>query len=275
MSTTYQLHQLENSEKNQPYIFLEYSEIVRLNHPVREEDYRKAYSGAGHLGDTPETIIQRLSEMDLSTVGARAVSQSDVLVFTQDGRKQCFYYDNPALIPIEGFLFGSASANGGITNGTRDYPFPEKEGLWRTMDTIRVEGTMFFLMEKQDTSEKVPGIVASKEGDIICDDCWNGLDASAIDQIKFFLHPVKPETAVEHPKPRGRPRLENYQKYHENGEYLRSASSEVTEEQNYNMIDGIGNNKNPRKRESVRKRLKEKQKLLRAGVEKQKLLEKA
>jgi len=275
MSTTYQLHQLENSEKNQPYIFLEYSEIVRMNHPVREEDYRKAYSGAGYLGDTPETIIQRLSEKDLSIVGARAVSQSDVLVFTQDGRKQCFYYDNPALIPIEGFLFGSASANGGITNGTRDYPFPEKEGLWRTMDTIRVEGTMFFLMEKQDTSDKGPGIVASKDGAIICDDCRNGLDAAAVDQIKFFLHPVKPETAVEHPKPHGRPKLENYQKYNENGEYLRSASSEVTEEQNYNMIDGIGNNKKPRKRESVRKRLREKQKLLRAGVEKQRLLEKA
>ena len=275
MSTTYQLHQLENSEKNLPYIFLEYSEIVRMNHPVREEDYRKAYTGAGHLGDTPETIIERLSEMDLSKASARAVSRSDVLVFTQDGRKQCFYYDNPALIPIEGFLFGSAGANGGISIGTRDYPFPEKDGLWRTTDAIRVEGTMFFLMEKQDTSDRGSAIVASKDGVIICEDCRNGLDASAIDQIRFHLHPVQPATEVEHPKPHGRPKLENYQKYHENGEYLRSSSSEVTEEQNYNMIDGIGNNKKPRKRESVRKRLREKQQLLRAGVEKHRLLEKA
>ena len=30
--------------------------------------------------------------------------------------------------------------------------------------------------------------------------------------------------------------LEGWQKYHENGEYMRSA--EITEEQNYNMIDG-------------------------------------
>lgn len=275
MSTTYQLHQLVNNEKNQPYIFAEYSEIVRKNHPVREEDYQKAYSGVARFEDTPEILMSRLSEMDLSAGRARAVSRSDVLVFIQDGRKQCFYYDNPALIPIEGFFFGSASANGGITDGTRDYPFPDKEGLWRTMDTIRVEGTMFFLMEKQDTSDRGSAIVTSKDGDIICDNCQNGLDASVIDQIKSFLHPVQPAIAVEHPKPHGRPKLENYQKYLENGEYLRSSSPENTEEQNYNMIDGVGNNKKTRRRVSVRKRLREKQQLLHGGIEKQRLLEKA
>lgn len=37
-----------------------------------------------------------------------------------------------------------------------------------------------------------------------------------------------------------KPALENWQKAYENGEYLRSA--EITEEQNYNMIDGRMNN---------------------------------
>lgn len=39
---------------------------------------------------------------------------------------------------------------------------------------------------------------------------------------------------------RGKPVWENWQKAYENGEYLRSA--EITEEQNYNMIDGRMNN---------------------------------
>ncbi|MCD8149342.1 MAG: DUF4316 domain-containing protein, partial [Clostridiales bacterium] len=34
--------------------------------------------------------------------------------------------------------------------------------------------------------------------------------------------------------------MENWQKYYENGEYLRAA--EITEEQNYNMIDSRVNN---------------------------------
>ena len=139
----------------------------------------------------------------------------------------------------------------------------------------RYAADMFFLMEKQDTSDRGSAIVTSKDGDIICDNCQNGLDASVIDQIKSFLHPVQPAIAVEHPKPHGRPKLENYQKYLENGEYLRSSSPENTEEQNYNMIDGVGNNKKTRKRVSVRKRLREKQQLLHGGIEKQRLLEKA
>ena len=58
--------------------------------------------------------------------------------------------------------------------------------------------------------------------------------------------------------------MENYQKYFENGEYLRSA--EMDEEQNYNMIDGWINNQkkklkisDPKKRPSVLKRLYQKQ----------------
>lgn len=61
--------------------------------------------------------------------------------------------------------------------------------------------------------------------------------------------------------------LENWQKSYENGEYLRSA--EITEEQNYNMIDGRMNNlpTKPRKigtRTSVLDRLHLKQVALNA-----------
>lgn len=58
-----------------------------------------------------------------------------------------------------------------------------------------------------------------------------------------------------------KPKLDNWQKYMENGEYLRSA--EITEEANYNMIDGLKNNaapkdKKPRPKESVLAKLNEK-----------------
>ena len=58
-----------------------------------------------------------------------------------------------------------------------------------------------------------------------------------------------------------KPKLDNWKKYMENGEYLRSA--EITEEANYNMIDGLKNNAAPkdkknRPKESVLAKLKEK-----------------
>ena len=57
-----------------------------------------------------------------------------------------------------------------------------------------------------------------------------------------------------------KPPLENWQRYMENGEYLRS--SEIDEEQNYNMIDGRRNNMSPRGkngRASVLAKLRRKQ----------------
>ena len=58
-----------------------------------------------------------------------------------------------------------------------------------------------------------------------------------------------------------KPKLDNWQKYMENGEYLRSA--EITEEANYNMIDGLKNNAAPkekknRPKESILAKLNEK-----------------
>ena len=64
-----------------------------------------------------------------------------------------------------------------------------------------------------------------------------------INLMEGYLHPTKQiETITKSEKPQ----LENWQKAQENGEYLRSA--EITEEQNYNMIDGLMNNKVPKKK---------------------------
>ena len=275
MSNIYHLHQLENTEKNSQYIFQSYDEIAKMNHPIREEDYQKVFSGIPQDGETPEVIMGKLAETNLYTGKARAVSRSDVLFIIQGNRKNCYYYDPPDCILIEGFLCKSTTSNGGITNGTRDYLFEGKDGFWRVVDTVKVEGTMFFLMGKQDTSERGNGIVVNKDAKIVCENCQSGFNESVIAVIKRFIHPEQLTVAVEHPRPASNPKLETYQKYFENGEALRSGSSEVGEEQNYNMIDGVGNNKKSRKRVSVRKRLREKQQLLHGGVEKQRLLEKA
>ena len=75
-------------------------------------------------------------------------------------------------------------------------------------------------------------------------------------QIRDYLHPP-----VQEQKGNSKPKLDNWQKYMENGEYLRSA--EITEEANYNMIDGLKNNVAPkdkknRQKESVLTKLNEK-----------------
>ncbi|MCD7819532.1 MAG: DUF4316 domain-containing protein [Lachnospiraceae bacterium] len=83
-------------------------------------------------------------------------------------------------------------------------------------------------------------------------------DEAAIRQIREFLHPV----IVAQQPPPARPPMENWQKFYENSEYLRSVES--SQEQNYSFVDGSRNNlKQPKqknsKRESVLKKLHDKQ----------------
>ena len=90
----------------------------------------------------------------------------------------------------------------------------------------------------------------------ILDNAYHGFDQTVLQQIRDYLNP--PQTAVETAAPK--PALENWQKYMENGEYLRS--SEIDEEQNYNMIDGRRNNmpmKGKKGRPSVLAKLRRKQ----------------
>ena len=87
-----------------------------------------------------------------------------------------------------------------------------------------------------------------------------------------------PKQPVEHQ----RPPKELWQKFYENGEYVRHASHEVGSEENYNHIDGVNNNRkpqrpvwvDPRKRPSVRKRLQEKLNQVHGAKEKQRTREK-
>lgn len=96
-------------------------------------------------------------------------------------------------------------------------------------------------------------IVVKNSGELVVRES-SGFDDKTLEQIQRYLHPTKQEQTI------AKPQLENWQKAQENGEYLRSA--EITEEQNYNMIDGLMNNKAPKKkkeRTSILKKLREKQ----------------
>ena len=98
-------------------------------------------------------------------------------------------------------------------------------------DSIIIEGREFFLMEHSVYGAQAANVVLDSEGKLVADHVFHGFDETVKQQIREYLHPPAKE-----PKPE---KL-NWQKAYENGEHLRSA--EITEEQNYNMIDGRMNN---------------------------------
>ena len=82
-------------------------------------------------------------------------------------------------------------------------------------------------------------IVVDDQGHQVAKDTDNGFDSSTIKQIREHTKQLEPVVDPMH-TPDGKIKLENWQKYLENGEYLRSVESGT--EQNYSMIDGVSNN---------------------------------
>lgn len=104
-------------------------------------------------------------------------------------------------------------------------------------------------MEHTVYGAEAANVVLDEHGKLVVDDVFHGFDETVKAQIKAYLGP--PGNTLP-PERKEKPALENWQKAYENGEYLRSA--EITEEQNYNMIDGRINNL-PSKPRKIGKRI--------------------
>ena len=178
-----------------------------------------------------------------------------------------------------------------ITLQTTDYLLKGRRGLWLAEDMLLVDDRPFFLLQHQDFGNDAAFAVVDEYGNQAAHDSYDGFTDDVIRQIRQFLQKEKEQerrlksgpggheltyyefSAIQdqrveetiHPSTLQRNdsthSLENWQKSYQNGEYIRSAES--GEEANYNMVDGLHNNRRKRrkgkKRRSVLKRLREKQ----------------
>lgn len=186
----------------------------------------------------------------------------------------------------------SATGSGGdasiITLQTTNYLLKGRKGLWLAEDMLLVDGRPFFLLQHQDFGNDAAFAVVDEYGNQAATDSYDGFTDDVIRQIRQFLQNEKeqkmqletgsdrhdrthdafsamPDQRIEESihfsisqMSNSSPTLENWQKSYQNGEYIRSAES--GEESNYNMVDGLHNNRKKRKkRRSVLKRLHEKQ----------------
>lgn len=248
------VYQLKQDAQGRKFAFRSYQSIKEQGIAVRVEYYDQVYLTTALPHDTIEAIWKRLSlKMPKNFKGYHSPSTSDVIVYNHEGTVSAYYIDKERLVPIAGFIRLHSSSTM-VSMETTDFHVEGKKGNWIAADEIIIDGRQFFLMESDTYKNSAQYLVVSQEGEIVSQES-RGFDEQTIQQIRKFLNSSHSENFIEKPK------LETYQKYYENGEYLRSA--ELTEEQNYNMIDGRINNtheKKKRGRESVLKKLHQKQK---------------
>ncbi len=269
----YAVYQLKEIAELRKYQFLPYEKVKSQKIKVQSENYKQVYISLAVPGYKIENIWIRLKGHKPKGFKGHSIGTSDVIAHNVDGVTSAYYVDGDNLILISGFFCMNASGTL-ITMDTRDYQMEDKEGNWIATDEIIIDGKQFFLMQNEKFGTDAAFAVVSADGKVVADDCYHGFDEEMIQRIKDFLHPPIQQRQPGEPQKK----LENYQKYYENGEYLRSA--EITEEQNYNMIDGLANNrdsgkkaKDPKQRESVLAKLHQKQKAIAARSGKEQVQE--
>lgn len=255
----YAVYQLKDIPENRKLRFRPYSVVHAQGIQIQSENYQQVYIGMAMPEDTLKSIYEKLLKSPPKRFAGHRISVSDVIAHNKDGVTSAYYIDKDGFITIAGF-FRSNSSSTLITMETRDYPIDGYQGSWAATDEIIIDGKQFFMMENEQYGRNAAPVVIDADGKFVTDDCSEGFDEKVILQIREYLH--SPKELQQHVQEK--PQMETYQKYFENGEYLRSA--EMAEEQNYNMIDGRINNQkkkpkvtDPKKRKSVLKLLHQKQ----------------
>ena len=238
-------------------LFRTYEELAKDQIPVQMENYEQVYTGNNEAGrNTGADEKRSLGKKQPHNYKGHAVSTSDVLILNDEGVMTTYYVNKDTFIEIPDFMKVTSSESGGLTKDTVGYEIEGKDGTWEVIDYLLVEGKNYFLMEHEQYGKDVAYVVLDQNGNVLVDGTYNGFDDVVKQKILDSLHPPVQEQTEGY-----KPKLDNWQKYMENGEYLRSA--EITEEANYNMIDGLKNNAAPkdkknRQKESVLAKLNEK-----------------
>ena len=271
----YQLYQMKSSPETDAYIFKPYAAVISMRYFPNVSDYDMVYDTPLRTAEDIRSIRIRIEKMQRKTGRFRAVNVGDVIAVYRSERTYCYYVESTGFVLLNDFFGQSGSSGSSLTPNTEDYTISGKNGLWRVVDTLQYENTMFFLMEHQVLKKQAACIILDAHGSVVDDEVSGDFDDSAVEKIRRFLHPELPKAP---PIKHKRPPKELWQKYYENGEYERHGSHEVGDEENYNQIDGTNNNRKrwipPKERKSVRKRLREKQALLHGKKETARILEK-
>ncbi|NCB92429.1 MAG: DUF4316 domain-containing protein [Clostridia bacterium] len=256
----YAIYQLKTEAQFRELRFRPYQYILDQTLEVRVENYEQVYLAAALADDDANSIWKRFREHPPKSFKGHSISVSDVLVYNKAGVTTSYYIDKERLVVIAGFIRWNTSGTL-ITMDTRDYQLEGKAGNWIATDEIIVDGKQFFLLQNERYQEQAAYLVVDEYGKLVADDSFNGFDDSTIGKIRDYMKPPE-KPVIQQASESSKQQMENWQKYFENGEYLRSA--EMSEEQNYNMIDGRINNKPPKskkkQRTSVLAKLHQKQK---------------
>lgn len=233
----YAVYQIKPGAETRTLRYKSYGYLLENHITVDADNYRQVYLTTMVKEAAPDEIRRQLEKKLPPKFMGAALNVSDVIAVTKEGISTAYYVDKDRLVLIPGFFRINSSA-ALITMETEGFALEGRKGNWMAADETVVDGRQFFLMVSETYGRSAAYAVVDACGKKAAEDTADGFDEKTVRQIRQYLHPEGQSAHIPAPE---KPEMEIWQKFYENGEYLRSAESYG--EQNYDMIDGRANNR--------------------------------
>ena len=226
------IYQITARDPEHDYRFMNLDFVKRHGMEVNRADYELVYTEPLTEKDTLEAIYERFNIQRPTDFTGHSLSVSDVVVLNDGKSIKACYVDSIGFAELPDFFKERKM------DLKKETILDGCAGTWMATEECVVESQHFFLMQHEVYKEKAPNVIVDASGKLVSTEIRKGLDEDARKKILDYLHPPLMEKPMNQ-KP-SLHQMEHYQKFYENGEYVRAVES--TTEQNYNMIDGCANN---------------------------------
>lgn len=215
----YDLYQVKRGEEHSDLLFTNMSMIQKLKFKIDQSHYDKVYSGSTdrkeYVGEVLESLFVKFNLEFPADYRARSMSVSDVVVLHENGVDKAYFCDSIGFVEVPQFLQADAMVTMDTTGLAVDGHF----GTWHTIDTQRIGGQDYYLMEHDEFDSEVAAVIVDGTGKVVAEDVWNGFSPEILAMI------AEEQGLILAP-----PTITNEANY--------LAAAEGYSEENYNMIDG-------------------------------------
>lgn len=184
---SYRLYQMTDDSKNQPFIFRPYDYLIQNGIRINEDRYEAVFESMLTEDLNPIQVRDRILKLQPDILKTRAPGVSDVIVIIENDERTCYFWDTLGLTPVQDFFKSEETA--GLSLSTKGYSIEGKGGTWCTVDSKKIDGLTFYLMESEKHGRRASRIILDEGGAIVMDNNENDFDDEAMAAIRKHLHP--------------------------------------------------------------------------------------
>ena len=153
---------------------------------------------------------------------------SDVIVIHDNGKDTAYFCNDVGFKEVPEFF----QSENHIALGASGIAIDGHIGTWHTIDSQKIDGKDYFLMEHEKYGDEVACVIVDSTGKVAAEDVWNGFDKETTEML-LTEQILEKSSSVPI---QGKDAIDDMETSPEKRNYLKAA--EEYSEENYNEVDG-------------------------------------